>query len=552
MSASARRAVSDLHALLARGADRNDPALLQSCFWPGAAADLPPHRGRAEMLPAALDATHLRCTRHTLSNLTAAFDGQRCAGEVYVRLDAAWGVGDTPDLELHTVLGRWLTRAEKRGSEWRFSSAKFLYDWSTAERVPDALVLIAPAAPTSVIPNRAGIVGVRDPLSSSEAERRDPSYEVLPNALAASSAAEGGDGWALDAARIEEAMVRYARAVDRNDLEAVRAGTFWPEAEIAIGGFVGDLPGYLEWLGRFNRSAVARFHNITNALVRPAGPDAAVSECYMDAHNVRKSKAGVDEDRWGYGRYVDKWERRNGVWKIISRKLINDFARTVPHHPPAHLEPTMARGSSLDDRSFALLPASPLALSPELLAARDEIAAKLVRYCRLVDRFDERALGWEGNGAGDLFWPDAYLDFGNPQGLPESFFPSLIRGISTAPRNQHRLSNPLVAFSSPSSAASESYVVARRLVGKPGGKTLADRTLAGRYLDRWEKRNGVWKIAGRTLVIDFVRIEKGLREGDAADWLGTGKAMEAEHGRRGTGMDASFAWLGESDGKLKL
>jgi hypothetical protein len=64
-----------------------------------------------------------------------------------------------------------------------------------------------------------------------------------------------------------------------------------------------------------------------------------------------------------------------------------------------------------------------------------------------------------------------------------------------------------------------------------------------RYLDKWECRNGVWKIKYRMLVLDFIRIEK-MVEIDFDNWRGNkGRKAKIVRGARGTGQDPSFKFL---------
>lgn len=247
-----------------------------------------------------------------------------------------------PEWRLQCLVARYLDVMEKRGNEWRFISRELLYDWSRSDTIPTGLVMIGPESPRSIVPTRTGSIGVRDPVAYSEAQRRDPSYALMPTSLLLNP---GDNKLSLSEeliakTAIEDMLNWYARHVDRLDIERV-GQMFWPEADIAISvggfgvwdvqtedhhltisrhppqGFAGDLTEYLAWLTRFTRSTVSRSHNIFNPVVEITSPTTAVSECYLDAHNIRKSKNGGEEDRWGYGRYIDKWEKRNGVWKMM-------------------------------------------------------------------------------------------------------------------------------------------------------------------------------------------------------------------------------------------
>ncbi len=54
-----------------------------------------------------------------------------------------------------------------------------------------------------------------------------------------------------------------------------------------------------------------------------------MSECYFLAHHRRTKKSAEGEEDWFLkGRYLDRFEKRDGVWKIAHRRGLHDFART--------------------------------------------------------------------------------------------------------------------------------------------------------------------------------------------------------------------------------
>jgi hypothetical protein len=81
----------------------------------------------------------------------------------------------------------------------------------------------------------------------------------------------------------------------------------------------------------------------------------------------------------------------------------------------------MPRAGASNDPSYSILSSSASAFNepnvPEAqmlqrITDRDSIVGVLVKYTRMVDRFDDRGLGWEANGTGEIFWGDAECDFG--------------------------------------------------------------------------------------------------------------------------------------------
>lgn len=138
---------------------------------------------------------------------------------------------------------------------------------------------------------------------------------------------------------------------------------------------------------------------------------------------------------------------------------------------------------------------------------RQEITDVLMRYSRGVDRIDIETLA-------ACYWPDAYEDHGVYTG-PVSKFLEFIPDWEGDQDTTHVIGTIIIDFESPTVAKTEAYV--RSFYNMPNGShemPLSDLPeggrqeldVGGRYLDRFEKRQGEWKIAHRTLVIDWNRL----------------------------------------------
>jgi hypothetical protein len=68
-------------------------------------------------------------------------------------------------------------------------------------------------------------------------------------------------------------------------------------------------------------------------------------------------------------------------------------------------------------------------------------------------------------------------------------------------RTAHRITNVLIEFEDDTEAHVESYVWAYHNVAVGNGRE--DVVFGGRYLDRFEKRSGEWRIAERQVVMDY-------------------------------------------------
>ena len=132
---------------------------------------------------------------------------------------------------------------------------------------------------------------------------------------------------------ITEVLFRYCRGCDRADEEALRA-CFHPGSVHAHGGYEGPSADFIDFALQIVRPLKSSTHMVTNVMIELAG-DQAVSECHFLAHHrrVKPDGAGLDgaeeEDRFLKGRYLDRFERRDGAWKIVSRTGLHDFERVL-------------------------------------------------------------------------------------------------------------------------------------------------------------------------------------------------------------------------------
>ncbi len=126
-----------------------------------------------------------------------------------------------------------------------------------------------------------------------------------------------------------------------------------------------------------------------------------------------------------------------------------------------------------------------------------EIESAMRSYCRGIDRLDAASVL-------AAFHPGAVLE-GYGDGLAmtvEQFAPHAIEKLRDKyVATQHRLSNITVDLRDDTTAVVESYVLAYHVMETAEGRTLV--TFDGRYVDRFELRDGAWRIAHRDLRIDF-------------------------------------------------
>jgi len=130
----------------------------------------------------------------------------------------------------------------------------------------------------------------------------------------------------LDKQAIREVVMRYCRGVDRGDADLV-AAAYWPDVTDDHPGdqhFTGETIGP-EMVASMLRSMQSTNHQITTQTIEVDG-DTAAAESYSLGNHVmsdgRRLRTLV--------RYLDRFENRDGEWRIIHRLCLNDDAEVLP------------------------------------------------------------------------------------------------------------------------------------------------------------------------------------------------------------------------------
>jgi hypothetical protein len=134
-----------------------------------------------------------------------------------------------------------------------------------------------------------------------------------------------------------------------------------------------------------------------------------------------------------------------------------------------------------------------MTLTAEETANRLEIMDKIYRYCRAVDRLDV-PLGYT------VFHADSRAIFPNFASSGHDWIDTVCKMHLKFLHHSHQVTNILIEVSG-DRAGSESYVMAA-LRSRDGDKII-QREYWARYVDRWSRRDGEWRIDERECVIDF-------------------------------------------------
>jgi hypothetical protein len=136
---------------------------------------------------------------------------------------------------------------------------------------------------------------------------------------------------------IWENELRYTRGLDRHDLDLERA-VFWPEAAISYSTLV-DLADIDTWANVAHANGAGHQHHVTGLTLDVDG-DTAHEEGYILYSSDPKRDKAFDTPgqatpgrivpgsyaTLGTGRYVNRYERRNGDWRMIVHEYVHDIS----------------------------------------------------------------------------------------------------------------------------------------------------------------------------------------------------------------------------------
>ena len=126
--------------------------------------------------------------------------------------------------------------------------------------------------------------------------------------------------------KIADVLARYARGIDRCDIETLRS-VFWPEAMADYGSGAQVAMAWAETTLAALKGMLRTQHAISNLLIEIQGARAR-AETYCQAYHELDGAGGRREMVVG-GRYLDDLEQRDGEWRILRRTYVMDWNRNV-------------------------------------------------------------------------------------------------------------------------------------------------------------------------------------------------------------------------------
>jgi len=158
----------------------------------------------------------------------------------------------------------------------------------------------------------------------------------------------------LDRQDIHDCLLRFCRGMDRFDRE-LYLSAFHVDADVAAGPYVGDAAGCYDWaMPMHERGQRLTQHCLLNHSIEIDGDVAHSEATYLFVARNHPFETGGDETiMLAGGRYLDRFERRAGAWKIALRTNLIEWSCLQPALPPpfADVADMAANGVSARDRS---------------------------------------------------------------------------------------------------------------------------------------------------------------------------------------------------------
>jgi hypothetical protein len=125
----------------------------------------------------------------------------------------------------------------------------------------------------------------------------------------------------LDRQAIRDCVNRYCRGLDRHDDELL-ASVFHADAVDNHGPWIGPRDAFVRWANHeCHDGLLAHQHHVTTHNCELDG-DIAHAETYvLFIHRQGDGRSVL----FGGGRYLDRFERRDGEWRIALRRVVMDF-----------------------------------------------------------------------------------------------------------------------------------------------------------------------------------------------------------------------------------
>jgi hypothetical protein len=142
----------------------------------------------------------------------------------------------------------------------------------------------------------------------------------------------------LDERAITRVLHRYCHAVDRLDADELRS-VYHADARAEHGTYSEDIDGFVaDTMERLVVDFATTTHSLSNVTIDIRGCVAFTESYVMASHVLSPARGGGLV--WFSGRYIDRFECRDGDWRIVLRSVFRTWDRVDV--PPNALEGDMS------------------------------------------------------------------------------------------------------------------------------------------------------------------------------------------------------------------
>jgi hypothetical protein len=132
---------------------------------------------------------------------------------------------------------------------------------------------------------------------------------------------------ALSYVEIEQVLARYSRGIDRMDRDLILS-VYWEDAYVSLAVCEGDPVVFADWIAKNMDHYRASSHMLGQSSIQLNGDRAGVETYFAAFHHAPRDDG--DAMRLVGGRYVDRFERRGGEWRIHRREVLIDWVQDSP------------------------------------------------------------------------------------------------------------------------------------------------------------------------------------------------------------------------------
>ena len=127
----------------------------------------------------------------------------------------------------------------------------------------------------------------------------------------------------LDRQAIVDCLHRYTRGMDRRDADLLRSAYHADAVEDHAGAYVGGVDGLIEYLFGVHERFAGYQRFLTNSTVDVVGDEAHVESYFLSV--IHQGAAADGRVMLSGGRYLDRFERRSGEWRIAERTVVLEW-----------------------------------------------------------------------------------------------------------------------------------------------------------------------------------------------------------------------------------